>query len=294
LRAVRALLSRTGSVPVAQGEGGAPAGPQDEQLPDPDFICLSNQRRIYVNRDDERAMALVQAAGDFNPKSLAMWRSLVGEREWTHIVDVGANYGEMLVGVDLPRSANIIALEPCPYLFPCLSRTLRESGLDVEAVEAAASDHCGEVTININRTWSGKSSLIDGQLQSEGHVLERRTVRATTLDRLIPGSSEQAIRLLVKIDVEGHEAAVLRGLGRLLSEAEDFTALVEILHLPNEDLDWIVSRFSVELQDLRDNRLVLVGAKDALEVRDLLRDDRFYPQDVVLRRFAAATAVTSG
>jgi len=213
-----------------------------------------------------------------------MWRSLVAEREWTHIVDVGANYGEMLVGVDLPRAAKVIAIEPSPYVFPCLLRTLQESGLDVQVIEAAASDHSGEVTININRTWSGKSSVIAGQSQSEGHVLETHMVPATTLDALIARPAEGGIRLLVKIDVEGHEAAVLRGLGRLLSEAEDFTALVEILHLSNEDLDWIVSHFGVALQDLRNDRLVRVDARNAQDMRDLLLDDRFYPQDVVLRR----------
>jgi len=32
-----------------------------------------------------------------------MWQSLLAERPWTNVIDVGANYGEMLVGVELPR-----------------------------------------------------------------------------------------------------------------------------------------------------------------------------------------------
>jgi hypothetical protein len=43
-----------------------------------------------------------------------MWRSLVEERDWTRIVDVGANYGEMPIGAGLPDSAKIIAIEPSP------------------------------------------------------------------------------------------------------------------------------------------------------------------------------------
>jgi hypothetical protein len=45
-----------------------------------------------------------------------MWRSLLAERPWTHVIDVGANYGEMLVGVELPRAATVIALEPNPFV----------------------------------------------------------------------------------------------------------------------------------------------------------------------------------
>ena len=48
---------------------------------------------------------------------------LLAERPWTHVIDVGANYGEMLVGVELPQAATVIALEPNPFVIPYLTRT---------------------------------------------------------------------------------------------------------------------------------------------------------------------------
>ncbi len=95
------------------------------------------------------------------------------------------------------------------------------------------------------------------------------------------------VRLLIKIDVEGHEVAVLRGLGDLPRDLEDFAALVEVLHLADVDIDWILSRFAVALFDLSAGKLVTVAPATARELRDLLTGGIYYPQDVVLRRKAA-------
>jgi hypothetical protein len=57
-----------------------------------------------------------------------------------------------------------------------------------------------------------------------GVELERFTVEATTLDALV---GEQPVRFL-KIDVEGHEPAVLRGAGRALRSGQIDFVLVEL------------------------------------------------------------------
>jgi len=205
----------------------------------PAFVIGPGGRRIYVDPDDQRAQALIKAEGNFNPPTLTLWQSLIDERAWTHIVDVGANYGEMLTGVTL-ADATVIAIEPNPHLSPHLARTLLESGLKVEVIAAALSDRVGTVAMRIDRTWSGMSSVVPGQSQSDGHVIETRTVAVTTLDSLIRERARGMVRLLVKLDVEGHEVAVLRGLENLLPDLDQFAVLIEILHLGDEDLAWIL------------------------------------------------------
>ncbi|MFV0535336.1 MAG: hypothetical protein ACK5MR_17040, partial [Cumulibacter sp.] len=79
-------------------------------------------RRIYVAEGDARGDALIAAGGDFNPGSLHLWRQALELREWDVIVDVGANYGEMLLGVDLPVASRVIAYEPNPHVLPHLKR----------------------------------------------------------------------------------------------------------------------------------------------------------------------------
>ena len=56
----------------------------------------------------------------------------------------GANYGEMLVGVELPRAATVIALEPNPFVIPYLTRTLRAIRVGVELMSKAASARFGD------------------------------------------------------------------------------------------------------------------------------------------------------
>jgi FkbM family methyltransferase len=246
-------------------------------------VVTANGRRIFADPHDQRAGALVRAGGDFNPTSLHIWRALCAENDWTHIVDVGANYGEMIVAVDFPHGADVIALEPNPYVLPYLLRTLRESGERVEVFAAAASDGTGTAAITIDRDWSGSTSLIGGQAQSAGHTTESCAVPTVTLDQLIDARRTPPARLLVKIDAEGHEAAVLRGLGDRPEQMEDFAALVEVLHLGDADLDWIAGRFSVSLYDRQDGCLTLAAAADATALRGLLNDDRYYAQDIVVR-----------
>ena len=267
--------------------GSARSGPQADHAAAaasvPAFVIGPGGRRIYVDPHDQRAQALIKAQGNFNPPTLALWQSLIDEGPWTHIVDVGANYGEMLTGVTLP-DATVIAIEPNPHLSPYLARTLLESGLKVEVIAAALSDRVGTVAMRIDRTWSGMSSVVAGQSQTDGHVIETRTVAATTLDSLIRERARGTVRLLVKLDVEGHEVAVLRGLENLLPDLDRFAVLIEILHLGDEDLDWILSRFSLALLDLRQNSLTGADVDTAQALRALLATGNFYRNDAVLRQ----------
>src|SRR5580658_5193985 len=153
--------------------------------PNPPFALCANGRRIYVDPSDERGMALVRSNGTFNPLAVATWQNLLDERLWTHVVDVGANYGEMLVGVRLPRSATTIALEPNPQVVPYLARSAAEAAITVEIIAKAASLRPGAATLTVDRTWSGLSSIAGAQPESQGHVLETIEVPALTLASLI-------------------------------------------------------------------------------------------------------------
>lgn len=238
--------------------------------------------RIYVDPQDGRGRALVEAGGDFNPPAMAMWRALLAEAPWTHIVDVGANYGEMLFAIPRALGATVLAIEPNPYLLPHLRRTVRESGLRARVVAAAAGERPGRATLKIDRTWSGMSSMHGAESTAKGHRVEVCEVDAVTLASLIGEPS--GMRLLVKIDVEEHEVAVLRGLGDALSASADFAALVEVAHLSDDDLGWVTSHFLVSLWDHQAGRLVPVEAPNAPALRALLVGGSYYHLDAVLRR----------
>jgi FkbM family methyltransferase len=214
-----------------------------------------------------------------------MWRVLLAEGNWTYIIDIGANYGEMLVGADLPPSATIIAVEPNPYIVPHLERTIREYGCRVDVIAKAVSAQSGTADLIVDRTYSGLSCIAGLQSKSENHVVEIFKVPATTLTEIVETrDSDKPIRALVKIDVEGHEYQILRGARKLIECAEVFVALVEILHATDDEIDWLLGHFAIELYDIEAADLVRVDAATATELRDMIVTRKLYPQDVVLRR----------
>jgi FkbM family methyltransferase len=134
-------------------------------------------------------------------------------------VDVGANIGVYSYLMSR-RSPRVIAVEPHPDLAAFLRKGLPPN---VTVVEAALSDREGGAEIHVpvrgGIEVTTRSALDPAAYPGE---MRRIRVRLRTLDDLgceAPG--------LLKIDVEGHEAAVLRG-GRKLLAAGRPRVLVEV------------------------------------------------------------------
>jgi hypothetical protein len=96
-------------------------------------------------------------------------------------------------------------------------------------------------------------------------------------------AAAQSMRVLLKIDVEGHEVPVLRGLMPAIHHLAAFAALVEIKHLAREHLEWILAHFDVEIYDLHRGALERVAPSTADRLAHLLAGGRFYLQDAILR-----------
>jgi FkbM family methyltransferase len=244
-------------------------------VPIPDKVQTRTGAYIYLDPNDTRGHRLIETHGDLNPPSLKAWQLLLAEHDWTLVVDVGANYGEMLVNGGVPTTARVIAVEPNATIRERLGRTLSEAGVEAELIGAALSDVPGEGRLLLTPPYSGTTRL--AQANEGSDVLVEVTTLGAVLKRV--GTPMSEMNVVVKIDVEGHEAAVLRGVLPELPQFGRFAALVEILHASPEDLTWIEERFDLRLLELGDGGLVPV-APGALE--DMLKSGRFYPQDVVL------------
>lgn len=249
------------------------------------FALCPNGRRIYFDPADQRGQRLAASGGNFNLPARHIWQTLLTEKPWTHIIDIGANYGEMLIGVTLPGAEQFIALEPNPFVLPYLRRSLQEACLAVEVIEKAASARSGTAILSADRDWSGNSSLNGVRPDSVGHVVKSVEVDAITLTSLLdarglPGS----IRLLLKVDVETHEIPVLQGLQDTLEHLEEFAAMVEINHLGVADLEWLLVHFEIELLDKRTLHLARTGKINAKRLLELRDGGDFHRSDAVLRR----------
>lgn len=132
-------------------------------------------------------------------------------------LDIGANQGlYSLIAGQNPHCTGAIALEPVPDTFERLSQNINANNLQgkVQAVQAALSSQAGTARIVFDAAHSGLASLRnDG---ADG--LDITTINMEAFDDLL-GEPEM---LVIKVDVEGHEAAVMAELvkSRFLSRIQ--------------------------------------------------------------------------
>jgi FkbM family methyltransferase len=130
-------------------------------------------------------------------------------RSGDRCVDVGANVGvhtvrlARLVGTD----GEVIAIEPDPDVVPRTYRNIALNGLpNIRVINAAASERPGEMRLYRPGPWDtnrGRASLLHHPYLTGAHT----TVAVVTVDDVCAGVPVA----LIKIDVEGHEPAVIRG-----------------------------------------------------------------------------------
>jgi FkbM family methyltransferase len=129
-----------------------------------------------------------------------------------HFFDIGAHYGVFSVAAAL-KGAKAIAVEPSAIAADMIKKQARLNGCDkkIQIVRAAASDSSGTIALLSSGVFShGYFKVARGRPERE---LTRTA--ATTIDQLI---CRFGVPTHIKIDVEGHEAAVLRGARKLLTE----------------------------------------------------------------------------
>jgi len=137
------------------------------------------------------------------------------------VFDVGANHGTK-TDIFLKLGARVVAVEPDQtnqgilkekFLMFRLSRkpvTIVGKALsDKESVETMWIDEPGSAKNTLSRKWVETLTHDDERFGQHHDFSQRTTVETTTLDQLI---GTHGLPFFIKIDVEGHEPNVLRGL----------------------------------------------------------------------------------
>lgn len=115
------------------------------------------------------------------------------------------------------QSNEVTAFEPNPYCFVELSRVLKVNQFNPRLMNAAVGSAEGQISLKwpAGCTWFGTVSDTK-HLQEMGYLeFEEQNVPVIVLDNQFSWSAQP---ILIKIDVEGFEAAVLRGSKNLLLE----------------------------------------------------------------------------
>lgn len=128
-------------------------------------------------------------------------------------LDIGASIGEFTIAM-LASSQSVIAFEPRPAQARELSAMFEAVGAPVRIQAVALSDKPGVTSMRVVQDDPGRSTIDDSNTLSDlgdsdepgGNPVQTIDVPVQCLDDL--GLDNVG---LVKIDVEGHELAVLRG-----------------------------------------------------------------------------------
>jgi FkbM family methyltransferase len=132
-------------------------------------------------------------------------------------LDVGANVG-YYTSLLAYRAQKVLAFEPHPGLAACLrANAARWPSGRVEIEECAASDEAGLARLTEPLEFAGNSGAATLHPDAKSSATSNATsfqVEAVRLDDVV---GDSAVGML-KVDVEGHELAVLGGLSRAFKE----------------------------------------------------------------------------
>lgn len=188
-------------------------------------------KAIQVFSEERRGALLVRNQQGLQPHLVKVLQQLIQAKSFDYFLDVGANYGEFscALGARVPEH---ILFEPHPELASLLTMNFaKDNYVSIENV--AISDHEGTDQLHFRDGYLGASSLSPVYLESLpaeqwGFRSSTRTVGVVT--RTLDSYRDQirsSSGLLIKVDVEGYEAQVIRGMKELLQTAAHWTMLLE-------------------------------------------------------------------
>lgn len=187
---------------------------------------LASGEFFYVNTEDRSITPWILYGG--------YWEIFVDDilcalaRPGDVFVDVGANMGyyTVKIGSKIGPEGRVHSFEPNPETFEFLRDNVMINAFEARAClwKMAVGEDAGEAWLSFERREPGGSTLRTEQLNLENEMC----VPVVRLDDVIP--QDRPVNL-VKIDVEGFEPLVLKGMKGLLARSPDAAVVVELSHV---------------------------------------------------------------
>jgi FkbM family methyltransferase len=168
--------------------------------------------------------------------------------------DIGANIGyfSLLAARCMPRGS-VIAFEPFPSIYSRLLHNIELNGVtNIKTLNLAASDSTRQLDMfHGGSANEGATTSVPGRFHSPPI-----SVRARPLSEMLSAHEVASVKL-IKIDVEGAEATVIRGLGSLLPSLPFDAELVVEISTPSQgeirDMFDILSRYGFNAYSLENS-----------------------------------------
>jgi len=162
-----------------------------------------------------------ESTGEYEPVTTQLLEDLL--QDGMAFVDIGAHVGLFALPAALwvGQSGRVVAFEPHPNNFALLEQNISNNVLpaEIEAVQSAVSDVSTPVHLHTSAFNTGDHQLF--------HKGSRSTieVKCTTIDDYFPSGTSIDV---IKMDVQGAEAAAFHGMERTLKENTDIKVIWEL------------------------------------------------------------------
>jgi FkbM family methyltransferase len=148
------------------------------------------------------------------------------------VIDIGANIGfyVILEAESIGPGGRILAVEPSGNNIALLRRNIALNGFEdrVKYVHAAISDKSGEGTLYLTKHYN-LNSMSPEKLDKFTDIVGTETVPVFGFGDLLQANGLTMSEVnLIRMDVEGHEVAILRGMAEYLDKAVNLGILMEI------------------------------------------------------------------
>lgn len=185
------------------------------------------------------------------------------------ILDIGANIGytAALFAQAADAEAKVYAFEPEPFNFRLLQSSIRSRKLQakVVAVQSAVGDRSGETELWLNEHHHADHRIATDSLRANHQRAQERyvTIPITSVDEFVAQSVGGRPICLIKIDVQGYEFAVCRGMAATLAQQSRIGVAVEYMPAAMKDLGYDPSAMLDWFRE-REFRMYSVGKKGKL------------------------------
>jgi len=136
-----------------------------------------------------------------------------------NIIDIGANLGYYVLLEGLLTKGNIYAIEPNPNTFKYLKRNIEFNKLkNVELFNIGIGERKEVIPFYISKKWNWSRFVDKGE-----DIIETKQIEVNNLNNLFLGKGIDVVRM----DVEGFELNILKGMTKLMKENPNLIIILE-------------------------------------------------------------------
>ncbi|HEV2419179.1 MAG TPA: FkbM family methyltransferase [Terriglobia bacterium] len=157
----------------------------------------------------------------FEPYTLQLFKSAI--KPGAIVLDIGAHLGvySLVAAFSMRLEGQVFAFEPDPTNFQILRRNIEKSHYrNIVPAQKAVSDACGTFSFFLAESSDCNSFYAHPNSRTK----ERISVESITVDSFLAGRTVNVI----KIDVEGHECKVLRGMRTTILKSGKIILFIEL------------------------------------------------------------------